>query len=358
MMTMKKLLLKMGMLFLSLSSVHMGYGQNLLTQDEDWTAINLQVTDELVIPSYQNLAASSLELVSATENFCAAFSAENLNSLQTAFHQTMSNWQAIQHVQFGPITYFNWNFRLQYWPDERGTSARQLSALIASQDESVLSTDMFARQSVGVQGLPALERILFEDQAVNNFMNDSFLCLLSTTIARNINEISSGVTQRWLDEYRAIVLDPVASGFYENAEDLSIDFLKALQEAIAKIRDLKLAPVMGDSFATSRIRDAESWRSERSLANIKIDLLALESLFTAYSAAFHEADTAAVLAAFADLTTSLAAMPDSIASALADEGQYEQLQTVHAQVDALHEALEMALKNTDLYLGFNSLDGD
>tara|TARA_R110000772_G_scaffold169101_1_gene280815 strand:+ start:3785 stop:4861 length:1077 start_codon:yes stop_codon:yes gene_type:complete len=356
--TMNKFLLKTGILILALSSVPLSYGQNLLTRDEEWTAINLLVTDELVIPAYQNLQTSSLELVSATENFCSDISAENLNTLQAAFHQTMSGWQAIQHIQFGPITYFNWNFRLQYWPDERGTSARQLTTLIASQDESVLTTDMFARQSVGVQGLPALERMLFDDEPMNNFRNDSYLCLLSVTIARNINEISAGVLQRWVEEYRAIVLEPVASGFYENAEDLSIDFLKALQEAIAKIRDLKLAPALGDSFAAARNREAESWRSERSLANIKVNLLALEPLFAAYSAAFHEADAVAVMNAFAELTASLADMPDSMTVALSDEEQYVQLQSVHTQMDTLHEALELALKNTDLYLGFNSLDGD
>ena len=60
------------------------------------------------------------------------------------------------------------------------------------------------------------------------------MCSLTTSISRNINEISFGVTQRWMDEYRALILDPVAGGFYENAEDLSIDFLKALQESHRK----------------------------------------------------------------------------------------------------------------------------
>ena len=47
---------------------------------------------------------------------------------------------------------------MHYWPDERGASGRQLDALIASQDESVLTSNAFPRQSVGVQGLPSLEK--------------------------------------------------------------------------------------------------------------------------------------------------------------------------------------------------------
>ena len=333
-------------------------GQNLITRDEDWTVINIAVTDELIIPAYQNMESKSVELLSSAERFCADLSDLNLDNLKNGYQASMLAWQGIQHIQFGPITYFNWNYRMQYWPDERGASGRQLDALLASQDETILSSNAFPRQSVGVQGLPALERILYDDSAINEFRSEPYLCLLTETIARNINEISTGVTQRWVDEYRALVLDPVTGGFYEDAEDLSIDFLKALQEGIAKIRDLKLAPALGESFDSARIRSAESWRSKSSLANIKNNIDSLALLFSAYGPAFHEEDTAAINQGFADIMEALSGLPDSLEAALTNEMQYVQLQALHAQIDALHESLETALKNTDLYLGFNSLDGD
>ncbi len=332
--------------------------QNLITRDEDWTAINIAVTDELIIPAYQNLESFSVQLISSAESFCSDLNSQNLDNLKNSYQASMLAWQKIQHVQFGPITYFNWNYRMQYWPDERGASGRQLDALIAAQDVEILESSAFPRQSVGVQGLPALERILYGENALNNFQNNPYLCSLTETIARNINEIGSGVTQRWVDEYRSLVLDPVTVGFYEDAEDLSIDFLKALQEAIAKIRDLKLAPALGESFATARTRSAESWRSVSSLANIKNNLDSLALLYAAYSPAFHAEDSAVINQGFADLNVTLDSLPDSLVSAIEDESQYVELKVLHSQVEALHEALETALKNTDLYLGFNSLDGD
>jgi predicted lipoprotein len=358
MLPMDKYIAKLSGLILFLLASPLTYGQNLITRDEDWTAINIAVTDELIIPAYQNLESRSLELISATENFCSDLSALNLDSLKNSYQQSMLAWQAIQHIQFGPITYFNWNYRMHYWPDERGASGRQLDALIASQDESVLTSNAFPRQSVGVQGLPSLEKLLYDANALSDFRDNAYLCSLTTSISRNINEISFGVTQRWMDEYRALILDPVAGGFYENAEDLSIYFLKALQESIAKVRDLKLAPAIGESFVTTRTRSAESWRSESSLTNIKNNLNSAELLFTAYSSAFYEEDITAIVNVFSDLAVTLAALPDSMVTALTNEMQYAQLQTLHAEVEALHEALETALKNTDLYLGFNSLDGD
>ena len=296
MLPMDKYIAKLSGLILLLLASPLTYGQNLITRDEDWTAINIAVTDELIIPAYQNLESRSLELISATENFCSDLSALNLDSLKNSYQQSMLAWQAIQHIQFGPITYFNWNYRMHYWPDERGASGRQLDALIASQDEAVLTSDTLSHARVLVcKGCPALEKLLYDANALSDFRDNAYLCSLTTSIARNINEISSGVTQRWMDEYRALILDPVAGGFYEDAEDLSIDFLKALQEAIAKIRDLKLAPAIGESFVTTRTRSAESWRSESSLTNIKNNLNSAELLFTAYTSAFYEEDVAAIV---------------------------------------------------------------
>jgi len=340
------------------SATQSGLAQNLITSDEGWTAINLKVTDELVIPAYENLQTASLDLQAASVNFCRAPVTTSLRQLQAAYIGMMDAWQAVQHIQFGPITYFNWNFRMQYWPDERGTSGRQLDAAIAAADAGILNVDSFSRQSVGIQGLPALERLLFADTALEDYQNNDYLCPLSEMIAANLNEISAGVLERWLDEYRDVVLEPDSGGVFEDAEDLSIEFLKALQESLSKIRDQKLTPVIGEDFTRIRTRNAESWRSQRSLANIKFNVLALQTLFMAYSEAFYADDVEAVLAAFAALNTTLAQAPDNMLSAQDNQADYERLQVIHTQIDAVHEAFENALKATDLYLGFNSLDGD
>ncbi len=346
-------------LYLSLFSVtQAGLAQNLITSDEAWTEINLKVTDELVIPAYESLQTASVALQEASVNFCRAPAAASLSQLQAAYLSMMDAWQAVQHIQFGPITYFNWNYRMQYWPDERGTSGRQLEALIGAADPGILNADSFSRQSVGIQGLPALERLLYADMALSDYQNNDYLCPLSEMIAENLNEISSGVHERWLEEYRDVVLQPDSGGVFEDAEDLSIEFLKALQESLSKIRDQKLLPVIGENFARVRTRNAESWRSQRSLANIKTNVRALQALFMAYTEAFYADDVEAVVAAFAALNTTLAEAPDSMISTQDSEVDYTRLQTVHAQIDTLHEAFENALKQTDLYLGFNSLDGD
>ncbi len=100
----------------------------LQAQNTDWTPLNLAMTDAVVIPAYDRFAAATAPLAQHSDAFCSAVDADSLASLQQDFIAAYDGWQGVQHIQFGPITYFNWNFRLQFWPDDKGTGARQLDA--------------------------------------------------------------------------------------------------------------------------------------------------------------------------------------------------------------------------------------
>lgn len=333
--------------------------------NENWTEVNLAVTDSQIIPRYAEFASVAGTLNSVAAGICERLDRNALGTFQLAWQTTMDAWQAIQHVQFGPITYFNWNFRLQYWPDDNNIGGRQLSVLIATQDQQILEPDVFARQSVAVQGFPALERILFAENSLTDLQSDSYRCRVAQTIAKNISEIATAVHLRWIDEFRDTVVNADEGGFFESAEDATIDFLKALVETIPRIQDQKLLPILGDSFERSRIRRAESWRAQRSLKNLKINLIILEQLFNGsgddtvlLNSVFLADDVDAVNVGFAVIDSTLAELPDSMVPVFESEEQYAILKRLETEIDELFEYLEVALKNTDLYLGFNSLDGD
>lgn len=328
----------------------------------DWQAINLAVTDAQVLPAYTAFATTTADLLPPAEQLCAAPAADSLAAMQEAFHPAMDAWQSIQHIHFGPVTYFNWNFRIQYWPDERNSGTRQLDALLASEDPEALQLESFARQSVGVQGFPALERLLFEEDALQQVQASPYRCALITTIAANLADMAAGVEQRWRDEFRATVADEAGQDYYESARDAGVDFYKALVETLRKNQEQKLVPVLGASPAELRLRRAESWRAERSLRNLRLNLQALNDLYQASSPALAdalpEADRRQVADAFSVLLDSSKDLPDGMAGFADTVAGHVQLQSIVEHMAALYEALEAGLKNTDLYLGFNSLDGD
>jgi predicted lipoprotein len=333
-----------------------------IAQSMNWTEVNLALTDAVIIPDYEAFAAAAAEMNLQAGNFCSAITPEAFGGLQTAFQQVMDKWQTVQHIQFGPITYFNWNYRLQYWPDENGTGARQLAALVASQDASVLNSENFARQSVGVQGLQALELLIFSETGLADLQADGYRCSLMQAITANVEEIAAGVAQRWTDEFRTTVANADERGFFESAEDATIDFLKAQVEPIRNMQQQKLEGVLGESQSDARVRRAESWRSDRSVRNLKINVASLYRFFNTGDPALHTVllpeDIDGINAGFAKVEATLAALPDSMTVALETEDGYATLKQAATDLDALYELVEAALKKTDLYLGFNSLDGD
>jgi predicted lipoprotein len=331
-------------------------------QSTNWTDVNLAVTDAVVIPAYARFAGATAALQQNAGGFCAAVSAESLAALQQHYHDAVDAYQGVQHIQFGPITYFNWNFRLQYWPDDSGTGARQLDALIAAADAGVLQGEAFGQQSVGVQGFPALERLLFAENSLDELQAQPYRCQVVQAITRNLDEIGQGVHQRWVDEFRATVANADERGFFESAEDATIDFLKSVVESLPRLQEQKLLAVLGDEQAAARGRRAESWRSDRSVRNLRLDVAALRTMFNDSTPALNSVllpeDIAGINAGFDKLEQTLAAAPDSMNAALETPEGWAALKLAADDTDALFELLEAALKNTDLYLGFNSLDGD
>lgn len=334
-------------------------------QSENWAAINLAVVDDQLIPLYQRLAETGTALGGAGERFCDSGLAQDYRTFVAAYHKSMDAWQAIQHIEFGPITYINWYYRIQYWPDDKGTGPRQLSALLAGRDDSIFSVDNFPRQSVGVQGFPALERLLFEDNALAMLQEDAFRCRFAQVISANIAGMSVGVHQRWVEEFRATVMNPEDSGFFEDSKDLSISLMRALVQSLPRLKRQKLEPVLGENRERSRLKKAESWRAERSLRNIRINVDSLYALFNGsegaampLKAVLADDKIEAVNAEFGWLKETLAVMPDGFEAVLQDQERYRQLQELSERLITLDHLLEAAVQDTELYLGFSGLDGD
>ena len=331
-------------------------------QNTDWTTINLAMTDAVVIPAFNRFADSTKPLATDAAGFCTAVTADSLKKLQQDFTTAMDGWQGVQHVQFGPITYFNWNFRVQYWPDDKGTGSRQLDTLLAARDPKALEATAFAQQSVGVQGFPALERLLFSENSLKELQSEPYRCQVVQAIARNLDEISNGVAQRWRDEFRTTVAKADERGFFESAQDATIDYLKAVVESVRRVQRQKLEAVLGDNQAAARERRAESWRADTSVRNLRTNVAALAALFNdskpALSSTLVPADLPEIQKTLTKLQQDLAAAPDSMTAAIKTPEGYAALVLVRDDLNTLFELLEAAVKHTDLYLGFNSLDGD
>jgi predicted lipoprotein len=348
--------------FFLLSSCSLGgislYSAQAGEVESQYSEINLSVSKNLIIPAYQYFELQSKSLESAANEYCDLQSNAKFETLKGSFHQTMDAWQAAQIYNFGPATLFNWNYRIQFWPDAKGSGPRQLKQLMEESDPVKLTEEVFARLSVGVQGLPALETLLFTPSQER--LADGFPCALAVAISANLSRGATDIRQRWEDGF---LNDMQGEGnFFASAQDASVELLKVLSDRIEATDLQKLRSVIGEGPDRVRLSRAESSNSARSIRNIKINMSALHALYSGtqpnLSGLFNKEHADAIEVAFLESNKLLRELPDSFEEALAVPEGYRIVTEAATAIDRVYDALKVALADSTVYLGFNALDGD
>jgi len=327
-----------------------------------WAETNLAVVDEYAIPAYQKLYQSSQKLQKSSAVFCADGSDKSFTQVQDSFHNTMDDWQFIQTFRLGPAGKFMRSFRLEMWPDRSNAAAKHLRKLLAEADPSRLEPAQFIRASVAVQGLSAMERILFaKDTTYKNYQTDgkaNFRCQLLSAISLNIESIAKDLLSAWENEYRDIIAKPSKDNdFFASDKEVASQFLNELSTQLQVIIDQKFdRPIAGNKFVATK---AESWRSQRSLRNIVFNLQSTQHL---YEIAFakHITDEALRTKQLALFKQALQASKDlmmPLSTAYADKRDVLQqwIEAIKTLKNSISTELPAAI---DIQLGFNSLDGD
>ena len=344
----------------------------------DYQRINAGIAISHVTPRYRKLAAATRALENKANEFCERRNSETLTVLRAAFHQTMDAWQGIQHIRFGPVEEQNRYHRIQFWPDKRNMIGRHLSRLLAKADTGALTPHRFRATSVAVQGLPALERLLFVDTHVQPVMANggeaSFRCALVEAIAGNLAVIGASIHAEWTHPgagyLNAIENTGPDSPVYRNAREAALDLHGAFATMLQVVAELKLQGPLGQNAARSKPRRSESWRSERSLRNVVVNLEAALALYAGESegGGFREALRAAdpedalhtrIYEPLRNAIDLLRQVPLPLYKAVKDPAGRTKLQLAVTQLQFLLHTVRNEFAGTlKLGLGFNALDGD
>ncbi|HEX6092053.1 MAG TPA: imelysin family protein, partial [Dongiaceae bacterium] len=240
-----------------------------------------RVVDEVIVPGYSNLAAAAAAQQTQWQAFCPAPSAAGMAALRVAYHRTADAWSSIELVHYGPIAEDFRGERLSFWPERKNAVEKALKASLAKADDASLAPETFRKGSAGVQGLPALERLLFSEGAGEADFAGSpeaeFRCRLGSAIAANILAIAREVEAGWVDGDNAIAKRLAAP---EVAFGLKAALATDLLGAYVLLKDKKLDPAMGKDSADTRPRMAEGWRSRRSLRAMQLNLQATGAILT------------------------------------------------------------------------------
>jgi predicted lipoprotein len=333
-----------------------------------YAAMNRAAVEGHILPRYDALVAATDSLEAAAKSYCAAPASRPIADLQAAFGASMDAWEDIQHVRFGPVDWFFRSQRFAFWPDPRNTIGKQMAELLSKHAAGSIDVDLLAKGSVATQGLPAMERLIFGEEAakLKSGADAAYRCDYVEAIAVNLARIARDTRVAWREggekAFAAVMLDTTKPDApYREEQEATLELFKALYLAVELAADHKLARPLGASASDARPRLAQAWRSERSLRNIQRNLLAARDLYqTGFAPAVADKTLdAAIRDAFGRVLSAAAALKQPLETAVQDKAARPLAEKLAAEALALKKLLGDRLPPAlDIPVGFNALDGD
>jgi predicted lipoprotein len=314
--------------------------------------------DDAIRPGYDRLAKSAQALAVRTTGLCADPSAEALAETKHAFGNAVRAWSAIEFIRFGPIREENRAERFVFFPDRRGVMLRQVQALLAEEDVAALDTASLADKSVAVQGLPALEYLLYGNGSQAMLEPGSYRCGFAAAISRNLAGIAEAVSEGWRaggDTASSLLKPGSDNALYHDEDEALKAVLGPIADGYEMLEETRLRPFVGEDAARARPKRAIWWRSGLTREALMAGYQGLADLATKSGAL--EGLPGEVKQAVAG---NFAFENRAVANALHDmEGGHAKLAFVIVVTESLREIAKGGiLGGYGLAAGFSSLDGD
>ncbi|HDM8159400.1 iron-regulated protein A [Vibrio harveyi] len=304
---------------------------------------------EVEFNAVQAFVTQTTKLEQSLTEYCAS-QMKGDAQIKQQWHQTMLVWMALQGQERGPATALEQSWNVQFWPDKKNTTGRKMSVLTKS--DQVWSAEDISTQSVTVQGLGALEWLLYDK--ASSLSTNSNTCATSVAIAENLNNKANIIAGSWAQNpWKSLDMTEWESEYISLLSNQLEYSMKKLSRPLAKI-------------GKPRPYFSESWRSQTSLSNLKANLEALQALYLANGSGLdallreqgHSELADRVVHQF-DMALDTWPEDKSLFAALQTKDGYRMVLAQYNKLEQLkyliHEEVAIEL---GVVIGFNATDGD
>jgi uncharacterized protein len=331
-------------------------------------AVITRAIDGFVKPAYGDFAATTAKLSKSVDALCARPEEASLKAAQVSFVDGVKAWSRVETIRFGPVTEQNRLERILFWPDRKGIGLKQVQAALASEDADAIDPSKLAQKSVAMQGLGALEFVLFGTDAEKLATAEgAYRCKYGAAIAANLATMAGDISDGWQkpDGIAQQWANPGPDNpLYRNDTETMNELFDIVVQGLEMTRDVRINGFLGKEASQDKPKSAVFWRSGATIASIAGDLDGLGSLLKA-------ADLKPVLgpddsllaqsvdAQFANAGMTLAKADGPVAELLADPAKRGLLDHARFITSTLSEVVGVRLSGVlGLTAGFSSLDGD
>ncbi|MCP8897217.1 hypothetical protein KYK29_20005 [Shinella daejeonensis] len=336
-----------------------------LTTD-DVAPIMTRAVDAVIRPGYQAFRRSAGALAERTAEFCDTPSTETRTAVDAAFRQAIADWSRIEIVRTGSVLEKNRFERVLFYPDRKGTGLKQVQAVLQRNDEADASPAAMPGKSVAVQGLGALEYVLYGTGADALLAQPgSFRCRYGAAVAANIEATAAEIAAAWdAPELRQAWIRPGPDNpVFRTGKEAMTELLGILVHGAETVRDQRIETFYRNG-ETPRPKSAIYWRSGNTWASIDANIEGLRTLFDkAGMASFVDPGFASIAGDIDFVTKSLRRVlptldPD-IARAVSDPDQRQKIDFLLVNSRDLITRLDGEYGGAiGLNAGFSFADGD
>ncbi|EKF60424.1 hypothetical protein QWE_05143 [Agrobacterium albertimagni AOL15] len=273
-------------------------------------SVMARAVDDFIRPGYRRFTEQATAMQGAMQTLCGAPSAETLDGAHNAFGNLVEAWSRIEIVRVGPVLDDNRFERILFFPDRKGTGLKQVQAALAKPDTTVTSVETLKGKSVAMQGLGALEFVLFGTDSETLATNEgSYRCQYGTAIAANLERLGSELTAAWdaPDGVAAAWKTPGPNNpLYRDEAEAAKELLGVLVHAADTIRDQRIEQFYKGDPKKALPRQAIYWRSGNTFRSITANIEGLRDLL----------DTSGMVELLAEGNRSVVSSTDFVARSL------------------------------------------
>ena len=320
-------------------------------------------------PSFQQFETDTSALSTGMASLCATPSADALTAAQSQFKTVVLSYSRIEFMHLGPLTIGDRADRLLFWPDSKGIALKQVQQALGQKDATAASPDTLAKKSVAMQGLGALEYILFgTGNEALGAADGAYRCSYGSAVATLVNGIAATLSTEWQDKSangpEAHMLDPKPDADdYRTQKEVLEKLSGTMVIGTETIRDQRITPIIGAASGSPKPRAALFWRSGMTVPALTANFQGLKDFFNA--ARFPEAVKGnlwisnGAIFEFDNALTTLGKLTSPTDKLVTDPAAMQQLNYLvnitRVSDTLLGDNLSGAL---GLTLGFSQLDGD
>jgi predicted lipoprotein len=326
--------------------------------------------ENYIRPGYAQLSESAFALSGKVKALCEQPSATALKDARAAFAGEVEAWSKVELLRFGPVAQEHRYERLFFWPDPKGLGLHQIRDALAKEDGTVTKPESLAAKSVALQGLPALEFLLYGDDAdtlAKGSGDAAFRCSFAASVAANVASIAKDIDDGWKDgaPFTKSYLAPGPDDpFYRAPKEVTLELFKAFTTGIESVRDQKLAKMLGPKPEEAKPELAPFWRSGLTLTNIADNLDGVRQLFQkgGFAELVHSDQPGVENSMLFDLDHAIEVLHGidlPVAKLVHDETARGKLEALRVSLkSAAQTASDIISRVAGLAFGFNAMDSD